>query len=68
MFALIGITGQTGSAVAAALLGQNHRLRALVRAPDRAAAWARQGVQLQPGTATDPEACAAPSTAPRPPM
>jgi uncharacterized protein YbjT (DUF2867 family) len=56
MFALIGITGQTGSAVAAALLEQNHRLRALVRDPDRAAAWARQGVQLQPGTATDPEA------------
>jgi uncharacterized protein YbjT (DUF2867 family) len=33
MLALIGITGQTGSAAAATLLRQGHRLRALVAIP-----------------------------------
>jgi len=56
MLALIGITGQTGSAAAAALLRQGHALSALVRDPARAADWARQGVRLVPGDATDAEA------------
>ena len=56
MFALIGITGQTGSAAATALLRQGHRLRALVRDPARAEAWQRQGVALQQGEATDAQA------------
>ncbi|WP_270937203.1 NmrA family NAD(P)-binding protein [Falsiroseomonas oryzae] len=56
MLALIGITGQTGSAAAATLLRQGHRLRALVRDPARAAAWATQGVELEAGDVTDPGA------------
>ena len=56
MFAILGITGQTGSAAATALLRGGHQLRATVRDPARAAAWARQGVGVQAGDATDAEA------------
>lgn len=56
MLALIGITGQTGSAAATALLRQGHALRALVRDPARAADWARQGVHLEVGDVADAEA------------
>jgi uncharacterized protein YbjT (DUF2867 family) len=56
MLALIGITGQTGSAAAAALLRQGQGLRALVRDPARAADWARQGARLQAGDVADAEA------------
>lgn len=56
MLALIGLTGQTGSAAADALLSAGHDLRALVRDPARAADWARRGVRLETGDVADAEA------------
>ena len=56
MFTIIGITGNTGAAAADALLSGGRAVRALVRDPARAAAWAARGVELMQGDATDGEA------------
>jgi NAD(P)H dehydrogenase (quinone) len=46
MFAVMGITGQVGSAVANALLERGEKVRAIVRNPEKAKAWAARGAEL----------------------
>lgn len=46
MFAITGITGQVGGAVARALIDNGQRVRAVVRDAEKGAAWARQGCEL----------------------
>lgn len=46
MFAIAGLTGNTGAAAAEALLAEGLPVRGLVREPARAAAWAARGVEL----------------------
>ncbi len=46
MFAVMGITGQVGGAVAKLLLDQGRQLRAIVRNPDKAAAWKERGAEI----------------------
>jgi len=43
MFAITGITGQVGGAVARALIDNGQQVRAVVRDAEKGAAWARQG-------------------------
>ena len=59
MDVVFGITGQTGSATANALLETGHPVRALVRDPGKAAAWAARGVELVQGDLHDADAVAA---------
>ena len=59
MFFIAGITGNVGGATARALLMGGKQVRALVRKPDEATAWAEQGVELCVGDLTDAEALAA---------
>jgi uncharacterized protein YbjT (DUF2867 family) len=53
MFLITGITGNTGSSAAEALLASGRKVRALVRDRSRAGAWAGRGVELVGGDATD---------------
>src|SRR5438105_33168 len=46
MFAVTGITGQVGGAVAKALLADGQRVRAVVRSAEKGAAWARRGCEV----------------------
>jgi NAD(P)H dehydrogenase (quinone) len=46
MYAVMGITGQVGSAVANTLLERGEQVRAIVRNPEKAASWSARGVQL----------------------
>jgi uncharacterized protein YbjT (DUF2867 family) len=46
MFAITGITGQVGGAVARALIADGQRVRAVVRVAEKGAAWARQGCDV----------------------
>jgi uncharacterized protein YbjT (DUF2867 family) len=46
MYAVMGITGQVGAAVANSLLDRGERVRGIVRNPQKAAAWAARGVEL----------------------
>ena len=46
MFAITGITGQVGGAVARALIGNGQRVRAVVRDAEKGAAWARKGCEV----------------------
>jgi uncharacterized protein YbjT (DUF2867 family) len=46
MFAITGITGQVGGAVARALIDQGQRVRAVVRDAKKGAAWARKGCEV----------------------
>ena len=59
MFFIAGITGHVGGAAAKQLLAQGHKVRSLVRNPEKAAAWAEQGVELHQGDWTDPAALTA---------
>ncbi len=59
MHFVAGITGQVGGAAARQLLGQGHKVRALVRDPKKAAAFAREGVDVHQGDLNDPAAVAA---------
>lgn len=58
-FAILGITGHTGAAAADLLLSAGHSVRALVRNPSKAAAWAARGVTLVEGDLADPAALTA---------
>jgi uncharacterized protein YbjT (DUF2867 family) len=58
MFFVSGITGHVGGATARHLLGAGHAVRALVRDPQKAAAWAEQGVELRQGEFSDAAAVA----------
>jgi uncharacterized protein YbjT (DUF2867 family) len=53
MFFVSGITGQVGGAAARRLLGQGHKVRALARDPQKAAEFARQGVEVLQGDFND---------------
>jgi uncharacterized protein YbjT (DUF2867 family) len=55
MYAVLGITGQTGAAAATALLETGHPVRALVRSPEKAASWRARGVELVRGDVGDAE-------------
>src|ERR1700744_4777502 len=46
MFAITGITGQVGGAVARTLLAAGKNVRAVVRDAKKGAAWARQGCEV----------------------
>jgi uncharacterized protein YbjT (DUF2867 family) len=46
MFAIAGITGNTGSSTARELLARGHRVRGIVRSKLKAKTWANQGVEL----------------------
>jgi NAD(P)H dehydrogenase (quinone) len=46
MFTVMGITGNVGGAVAENLLAIGKRVRGVVRNPEKAKAWAQQGVEL----------------------
>ncbi len=58
MFFVAGITGHVGGAAARRLLEEGHAVRALVRDPAKAAAWAGLGVDIRQGDFTDPAAVA----------
>ena len=59
MFFVAGITGQVGGATARRLLKGGHAVRALARDPQKAAAWAQQGVDVRQGDFNDAAAVAA---------
>ncbi|MDB5366568.1 MAG: putative NmrA-like family protein, partial [Rhodospirillales bacterium] len=46
MFAVLGITGQVGGAVARALLANGQKVRAVVRDAAKGAPWAAQGCEV----------------------
>lgn len=46
MFAITGITGQVGGAVARALIDNGQRVRAVLRDAEKGAAWARKGCEV----------------------
>ena len=46
MYAVMGITGNVGGAVARTLLAKGERVRGIVRNPEKAAKWRKQGVEL----------------------
>lgn len=58
MYVITGISGNTGSAAAAALLLYGHSVRALVRNAGRAVAWRERGVELIEGDVTDADSLA----------
>jgi uncharacterized protein YbjT (DUF2867 family) len=53
MFLVMGITGKVGGATAERLLAQGQKVRALVRNREKAANWARKGVELAEGDWND---------------
>ena len=46
MFAVMGVTGQVGGAVATRLLTQGAKVRAIARDPGKAAKWAERGCEV----------------------
>ena len=58
MFFVAGVTGNVGGAAARRLLEEGRAVRALVRDPQKASAWAEQGVDIRQGDFTDPAAVA----------
>ena len=46
MYAVMGITGKVGGAVARTLLAKGKKVRGIVRNPEKAAEWQKQGVEL----------------------
>jgi uncharacterized protein YbjT (DUF2867 family) len=46
MFAVTGITGQVGGAVASTLLAKGCGVRAVVRDANKAVSWAKQGCEI----------------------
>jgi NAD(P)H dehydrogenase (quinone) len=55
-YSVIGATGQVGGATARALLAQHHGVRAVVRNPAAAQAWASRGAEVAIADLTDAEA------------
>lgn len=53
MILLTGITGNNGGAIASSLLEKGVKFRALVRDPNKAAAWADKGVEVVKGDLSD---------------
>ena len=56
MFAITGITGQVGGAVARTLLAAGKNIRAVVRDSAKGATWSRQGCEVALAPMDDPEA------------
>ena len=46
MYAVMGITGKVGGAVARTLLARGEKVRGIVRNPEKATEWQKQGVEL----------------------
>ena len=53
LFFVAGITGHVGGTAARQLLAQGHKVRTLARDPNKAADWAKQGVDVQQGDLND---------------
>ena len=56
MFAITGITGQVGGAVARELIRAGKSVRAVVRDADKGAAWAKQGCEARVASLDDAQA------------
>jgi len=56
MYAVMGITGKVGGAVARTLLAAGHTVRAVVRSADKGAVWAQQGCELAVADVDDRDA------------
>lgn len=56
MYAVMGITGQVGGAVARTLLAAGHSVRAVVRSTDKGAVWAQRGCELAMADVDDRDA------------
>jgi uncharacterized protein YbjT (DUF2867 family) len=59
MYAIMGITGQVGSATAKYLLERGQRVRGIVRNKSRASAWAARGAEIVAADWSDAKALAA---------
>jgi len=59
MYAITGITGQVGGAVARALLAAKHSIRAVLRDERKGAAWAARGCEVAQADIHDDKALAA---------
>jgi NAD(P)H dehydrogenase (quinone) len=46
MYAIVGITGRVGGAIAENLLAQGERIRAVVRSPEKATRWRERGADV----------------------
>src|ERR1700735_4902926 len=46
MFAITGVTGKVGGAVARSLLAQGHKVRAVVRDAEKGRSWSAQGCEI----------------------
>lgn len=58
MYAIVGITGRVGGAVAENLLAQGEQIRAIVRNPEKAARWRDRGAEIAVADVDDPNALA----------
>jgi NAD(P)H dehydrogenase (quinone) len=58
MYAIMGITGRVGGAVAATLLAQRNRIRAIVRSSSKGSSWAERGAELAVADSLDTRALA----------
>jgi NAD(P)H dehydrogenase (quinone) len=59
MYAITGITGKVGGALAQTLLSANQPVRAVVRDPGRAQAWAERGCEVAAANLDDAASLAA---------
>ena len=59
MYAITGITGKVGGALAQTLLSANQPVRAVVRDPGRAQAWAERGCEVAAANMDDAASLAA---------
>jgi NAD(P)H dehydrogenase (quinone) len=58
MYAITGITGKVGSAIAENLLAQGEQIRAIVRNPEKAARWRARGAEIVVADSYDANALA----------
>src|SRR3984885_2983932 len=56
MYAIMGITGRVGGAIAENLLAQGEKIRAIVRNPEKAARWRDRGAEIAVADTDDPHA------------
>jgi NAD(P)H dehydrogenase (quinone) len=58
MYAIMGISGRVGGAIAENLLAQGEQIRAIVRNPEKAAGWRDRGAEIAFADVDDPNALA----------
>jgi uncharacterized protein YbjT (DUF2867 family) len=58
MYAIMGITGRVGGAIAENLLAQGEQIRAIVRSPEKAMRWRDRGAEIAVADVDDPNALA----------